>query len=423
MKISEMFCQANAKLKLKNCHLRWQEEKSSYQAQMDEQRAETNRIAAALKETQDLLETARHVQPKTTTEEEMEVFKNFCQAAVDEQLDFSSNLKEDLDKAKRELEIVHLQWQHERFYATARQVKDSEYFHSQMHIMASYRAHEQEAARQNLENAQAFYQAQINEQRVEMNRIAAALTETQDLLETERQVQPKTTTDEEMSLFKTCCQRTISQQLDENTKLKAALIEAENELKNRHLLWQKEKSFFVNQNKQASDIYQRQVKIIADLGRMEREAKQELQRFQGAHKGQMDEQRAETNRILAVLKKTEDQLEAEHVNCLELASCNAHLGKTCRDLNHAQLKNLATLQTLQEETMQMSKRNRASQDQLKEQRAETNRIEAARKKTEDMFENERHLWQQEKCLLQANEEDLQSQITNMQKKKKWFKLF
>ncbi|KAK9526453.1 hypothetical protein VZT92_015152 [Zoarces viviparus] len=276
-------------------------------------------------------------------------------------------------------------------------------------------------AKQELQIFQEAHKGQMDKQRAETNWFAAALKETQHLLETAR-VQLKTTTEEEMEVCETPCRMPISQQLDENTKLKAALIEAENELKYRHRLWQMEKTFIVGLNKRASERYQKQVKITADFGRMEREAKQELQIFQEAHKGQMDKQRAETNWIAAALKKTDDQLEAERVNCLELASWNAHLEKTCRDLNHAQLKNLATLQTLEGETTQMSNRNRALQDQLEEQRAETNRIEAARKKTEDMFENERHLWQQEKDLLQATNEDLRSkitrQITKMQKKRK-----
>ncbi|XP_031724545.1 outer dense fiber protein 2-like [Anarrhichthys ocellatus] len=400
-----------AKQELKNGQLQWQKEKSLYhakafcqaktfyKARMDEQRVETNRIAAALKETQELLETERHVQ--TTTKEEMEIFKNLCQATVDEQLDVSSKLKAAFIKAEQELKNGHLQWQEEKSL------------------------HQAKAFSQ----AKASYQAQIDKQRVETNRIAAALKETRDLLETERHVQ--TTTKEEMEVFKNLCQATVDEQLDVSSKLKAAFIKAEQELKNRDLQWQEEKSSFVDQNKKASELYHAQLKTIADFGRMEKEAKQTLERFQAAHEGQLEEQRAETNKILAVLKKTEDLLEAEHLRFQEQSSLTAHLEKTCRDLNHDQLKNIATIQTLEEEATQMVKRNQASQAQLEEQRTEINRIKAARKNTEDLLETERFLWQQEKSSLlqatedlQATEKDLKSQITNKQKKKKkWFKLF
>ncbi|KAK9528253.1 hypothetical protein VZT92_014735 [Zoarces viviparus] len=335
-----------AEQELENGHRQRQEEKSSLKAlqqqNCDHFHSQMQVIAS---------ERAQEQEAAKQTLETAEAFynaqMNLAKARVDEQLEVSSKLKEDLHKAEQELGTVHLQWQQEHFNVTARQLKYCEYLQSQMQVMASERAQEQEAAKQTLETAEAFYKAQMDEQRAETNRIAAALKETQDLLETERHVQHNTTTEKEMEVFKNFCRARVGELLDENSKLKAAFNKAENE----------------------------------------------LQGFQAAHKAQLEEQRAETSKILAVLKKTEAELDAESLNILELASRNADLEKTCRDLNHAQLENIATLQTIQEEATQMVKRNRASQAQLKQLRTENNRIKAARKMTEDLLETERLLWQ------------------------------
>ncbi|KAK9542691.1 hypothetical protein VZT92_000531 [Zoarces viviparus] len=390
----------NAKQELKNGHLQWQEEKSSYQAQLYEQRAETNRIAAALKETQDLLETEHKVQPKTTTDEEMEVFKNLCQAAVDEQFDVSSKLKEDLDKAKQELETIHLQWQQERFNATARQLKDSDYFHWQMHIMASYRAHEQEAAKQNLEKAQAFYQAQMDQQRVETNRIAAALKETQDLLETERHVQPKTTTEEETEVFKNFCQAAVDEQFDVSSKLKEDLDKAKRELETIHFQWQQERFNATARQLKDSDYFHWQMHIMASYRAHEHEAaKQNLEKAQAFYQAQMDQQGVETNRIAAALKETQDLLETERQvqpkttmeEEMEVFKnfCQAAVdeqlyvsSKLKADLDNAK-------QELKNGHLQWQEEKSSYQAQMDEQRAETNRIAAALKETQDLLETER----------------------------------
>ncbi|KAK9528256.1 hypothetical protein VZT92_014737 [Zoarces viviparus] len=335
-----------AKQELETVHLQWQQEHFNVtarqlkyceylQSQMQVMASERAQEQEAAKQTLETAEAFHKAQ------------MDLSMATVDEQLEISSKLNEALHKAKQELETVHLQWQQEHFNVTARQLKYCEYLQSQMQVMASERAQEQEAAKQTLETAEAFYKAQMDEQRAETNRIAAALKETQDLLETERHAQHNTTTEKEMEVFKNLCRARVGELLDENSKLKAAFNKAENE----------------------------------------------LQGFQAAHKAQLEEQRAETSKILAVLKKTEAELDAESLNILELASRNADLEKTCRDLNHAQLENIATLQTIQEEATQMVKRNRASQAQLKQLRTENNRIKAARKMTEDLLETERLLWQ------------------------------
>ncbi|KAK9528692.1 hypothetical protein VZT92_012841 [Zoarces viviparus] len=407
-----------ARQELTNHQLQWQEEKSSYQAQMDEQRAETNWIAAAHRETQDRLEETQNLLERTqdlleaesheltTIKDQREMFMNLCQTGVDKQRDDNRKLKEALHKAEQELKNRQLQRQNERSRYQAKAFCQ----------------------------AKTFYQARMDEQRAQTNRIAAALKETQDLLQTERHVQ--TTTKEEMEMLKCLCQATVDEQLDVNSKLKAAFIKAENELKDRHLLWQQEKSSLLDQNKKYCELYHTQLKITADFGRREKEAKQALQRFKAAHEGQrqLEEQRAESSKILAVVKQAEDQFEAERLRFRFQSSLAVQLEQTCRDLNQAQLSNIAALQTLEEETTLMVKRDQASQAQLEEQRAEINRLKAAWNKTEALLETEGFLWEQEWSSLlqatgdlQATEDYLQSQIYDLKKekkkKKKWFKLF
>ncbi|KAK9523228.1 hypothetical protein VZT92_019633 [Zoarces viviparus] len=325
------------------------------------------------------MEAGHRVQPQTTNNNEMEVFQ----------------LKEELDKARQELTNAQLQWRKEK---------------------SAYQA-------KAFCHAKAFYKAQLDGQRAEMNRMGAALRETQNLLLTERLLQ---TTKEEM-------EANVDEQLGVS-QLKEALNKAEEELKNVHL--------------QCEYLMSQERFITAFRASDQQAAAQTLEKAQALHKAQLEEQRAETDGITAALKETQDLLEAE---CLRLQE---HLEKTFKDLDDAHLENIAALQTLKEEATQMVKGDQASkaqleeqrvetdrmkaalketQDQLEEQRAETDRMKAARKNTEDLLEAERRLWQQEKSSLlraaddlQASEEYLQSLINNKQKqkkKKKWFKFF
>ncbi|KAK9537918.1 hypothetical protein VZT92_005493 [Zoarces viviparus] len=460
-----------AEPELKNGHLQWQEEKSSlkarqqknsdsfhsqgkviasiraqereaakqtleknqafYQAQLEEQRAESSKMAAVLKEAQDLLETERDVQSKTTTEEEMEVFKNLCQAKVDEQLDVSSKLKAALEKAEQELKNGHLQWQEEKSSLKARQQKNSDSFHSQGKVIASIRAQEREAAKQTLEKSQAFYQAQLEEQRAESSKMAAALKEAQDLLETERDVQSKTTTEEEMEVFKNLCQAKVDEQLDVSSKLKAALEKAKQELKNGHLQWQEEKSSLKARQYNNCYSFHSQGKVIASIRAQEREAaKQTLEKNQAFYQAQLEEQRAEHSKMAAALKEAQDLLETEHEEMevfknlyqekvdeqLDVSSkLKAALEKAEQELKnghlqwqeeksslkarqqknsdsfHSQGKVIASIRAQEREAAKqtLEKSQAFYQAQLEEQRAESSKMAAALKEAQDLLETER----------------------------------
>ncbi|KAK9523231.1 hypothetical protein VZT92_019635 [Zoarces viviparus] len=359
-----------------------------------------NRQRQVIKDYQKKMEAGHRVQPQTTNNNEMEVFQ----------------LKEELDKARQELTNAQLQWRKEK---------------------SAYQA-------KAFCHAKAFYKAQLDGQRAEMNRMGAALRETQNLLLTERLLQ---TTKEEM-------EANVDEQLGVS-QLKEALHKAEEELKNVHL--------------QCEYLMSQERFITAFRASDQQAATQTLEKAQALHKAQLEEQRAETDGITAALKETQDLLEEQRVEtdgikaalketqdlleaeCLRLQE---HLEKTFKDLDDAHLENIAALQTLKEEATQMVKGDQASQAQLEEQRAETDRMKAAlketqdlleeqrvetdrmkaaRKNTEDLLEAERRLWQQEKSSLlraaddlQASEEYLQSLINNKQKqkkKKKWFKFF
>ncbi|KAK9523227.1 hypothetical protein VZT92_019632 [Zoarces viviparus] len=288
-----------------------------------------NRQRQVIKDYQKKMEAGHRVQPKTTNNNEMEVLQ----------------LKEELDKARQELTNGQLQWRKEK---------------------SAYQA-------KAFCHAKAFYKAQLDGQRAEMNRMGAALRETQNLLLTERLLQ---TTKEEM-------EANVDQQLGVS-QLKEALHKAEQELKNVYL--------------QCEYLMSQERFITSCRARDQQAATQTLEKAQALHKAQLEEQRAETDRITAALKETQDQLEDQRA-----------------------------------ETDGMKAALKETQDQLEEQRVETDRMKAARKNTEDLLEAERRLWQQEKSSLlraaddlQASEEYLQSLINNKQKqkkKKKWFKFF
>ncbi|KAK9525302.1 hypothetical protein VZT92_016025 [Zoarces viviparus] len=374
-----------------------------------------NRQRHTIKDYQKKLEAGHRVQPKTSTNEEMEVFQ----------------LKEELDKARQELTNGQLQWKKEK---------------SSYHAKAFC-------------DAKAFYEAQLDEQRAEINWVKAALEETQDLLHTERHAH--TITKVQMEVFKKLRQAVSSE-------LKEALHRAEQELKNSPLQGQEEKS--------SLKALKSEERFTTSLRASDQQAAtQTLEEAQALHKAQLEEQRAETDRITAALRDTQDLLEAERLRLQEQSSLTAHLENTCRDHDDAQLENITALETLEEKATQMANREQASQAQLDKQRAEINgmkaaleetqdlletervqhkttteadleifeklclalaeidTIKSAQKNTEDLLEAERRLWQQEKSSLlraaddlQASEEYLQSLINNKQKqkkKKKWFKFF
>ncbi|XP_054481060.1 golgin subfamily A member 6-like protein 22 [Anoplopoma fimbria] len=399
-------------------------------AQTQKLRIELRKMAEALKnqafhqaqmnEARDLLETERlRPHQKATTEEEMETFRDFCQAKVDEQIDISSKLKAALDKTEQQLKTVHLQWQQEKFFLTTQQQKNGDYLQSQVHLIASFRAQEQEALKQTLERSQAFHQAQMNEQTAETNRIAAALKEAQDLLETERlHSHQKTITQEEMEIYKTFCQAKFDEHVDINGKFKAALHKAEQELKNGHLQWQKEKSSLTAQLVEAQAETRKtaealkEAKDLLETERLHSQQKtttqEEMETSRASCLAELDEHKKDISKLKAALEKAEQELKTGTLQWEEEKSSLIAQLETDWDNNNDQLKTIASLQTQEEEAKQTLERfQSAHQAQLEEQRAENSKILEDLKKTEDLLKTE-HLRFQEQSTLTAQLETSQS---------------
>ncbi|XP_068587948.1 CAP-Gly domain-containing linker protein 1-like [Cebidichthys violaceus] len=302
---------------------------------------------------------------------------------------------------------------------------------------------------------------QLDKQKLENQELHTALKVTKQELTTEREQsktarltqlemqkkEDKKLADEQDQLKASLLKETmelVGKKTRKTQKVETALKETEQELNTERGQWQKDSLSDLKKQKKhdkkhaAARNQWEQEKASLELIRdsclaeleqqkMEDEKLHTAQMFERdqTSQAQLEEERAETNRIKAALKQTENLLERERLRFEEQSSLTAHLEKTCMDLNHAQLKDIATLQTLEEEATQMFERDQTSQAQLEEQRVEINRIKADQKKTEDLLETERLLWQQEKSSLEATEKDLLSQIINKQKKKKkWYhKLF
>ncbi|XP_062422701.1 rho-associated protein kinase 1-like [Pungitius pungitius] len=129
--------------------------------------------------------------------------------------------------------------------------------------------------------------------------------------------------------------------------------------------------------------------------------------------------------LLAAVKKAEQQLESRTIEWeQERTSFKARLEKTCQDLEHAQLKNITAVHIMEKEAVDMSERNQAFHYQLEEQRAETIKITRALKETEDLLEKQGLSFQQltsqleTSCVtkMKAQEEDHNNLLAALQKK-------
>ncbi|XP_044076876.1 coiled-coil domain-containing protein 157-like [Siniperca chuatsi] len=89
---------------------------ASHQAQLEEHKAQTSKIASALKKAEDLLETERLrlQQEKTCLQEEMEKSTAFYVAQLDEQKRENIVVMAALEKVKQQLESRRIEWQEDK---------------------------------------------------------------------------------------------------------------------------------------------------------------------------------------------------------------------------------------------------------------------------------------------------------------------
>ncbi|KAL6098076.1 uncharacterized protein ACO6RY_13464 [Pungitius sinensis] len=218
----ELFKLAEA---LKNQQESANEMKERFQAlhedTMSKERAETDKMAGALTASQDLLKAEQ----MTTNQDEMQLFKDFSQAKLEEQRVSIIKLKAALEKSEQDLKAVHLQWQQEKFSLKEHCA----------HLSNSERQH---MGTQTLGTAQAVHQ-EMDEQRAE--EILAALKASQDQLMTER-LQLNTAAKKDKEILLNLCQARLAEQTQINERTKAALLKTEHCLHNARLEWQEKRS-------------------------------------------------------------------------------------------------------------------------------------------------------------------------------------
>ncbi|KAL6101899.1 uncharacterized protein ACO6RY_17048 [Pungitius sinensis] len=384
---------------------------------MSKESAETDKMAGALTASQDLLKAEK----MTTNQDEMQLFKDFSQAKLEEQRVAIIKLKAALEKSEQDLKAGQLQWQQEKF-----SLKE--------HCAHLSNSEGQHMGTQTLGTAQAVHQEMDEQRAVE---ILAALKASQDQLMTER-LQLNTAAKKDKEILLNLCQARLAEQTQINERTKAALLKTEHCLRNARLEWQEERSSLTAKHAEVFDTYQSQLKVIAFLQRQETEAKQtlegiqtahqvQLEGIQSAHQGQIEEQKAETNKILLAMKVTNDlletcrqenasltaQLKSSQGNTLaelqsqvtvnkrltaalriaeqqldsstiewdlEKSYLTASLDETAMDLENALLRNITVVESMEKEAAAMFERNQASQDQL---------ISTIQKEREDSLEKQR----------------------------------
>ena len=212
-----------------------------HRLQTDEHKAETRKVAFALKKAEDLLETERLCwqQEKSSLLEEMEKSRALHMAQLDEKKHNNDNLVAALKNLKQQLDNHRSEWQEEKkslIQATEDYKKTLQ--DMQLQVMEA------------VERSQASQQAQHEEHEEETRKIATALKKAEDLLETECFCwqQEKSSLLEERRKQEEAT-ALLADQLDEqkheNDSLVAALRSAEQELQGHQIKWQELKTSLV----------------------------------------------------------------------------------------------------------------------------------------------------------------------------------
>ncbi|KAL6115849.1 uncharacterized protein ACO6RY_00604 [Pungitius sinensis] len=174
-------------------------------------------------------------------------------------------------------------------------------------------------------------------------------------------------------------------------------------------------------------------KLIASL---EKKFEEQLQSEHLKWKQEKASMLENSNSLEVEKRKNDDLLAARTIEWeQERTSFKARLEKTCQDLEHAQMRNITALHTMEKEAVETLERNQAFQDQLEEQRAETNKITRALKETEDRLEKQSLSFQQltlqleTSCVtkMKTQEEDPNNLLAALQKKfedesRKWHQI-
>ena len=452
----------NVEQEFESRQVEWQEEKTSliqkmqqeaneavkrsqaaHQAQLEEHREETKKIASTLKRSEDLLETERlRWQQDTKT-------------LLDEQTEKTQQITSDLKRTKQRLENERNFWQTQKFTLLEERENSAALYEAQLDeqkcknntLTAALMNVEQELesrqvewqeektsliqkmkqeANEAMERSQAAHQAQLEEHRMESKKTTTALKKAEDLLKSERlcwQQDTKTLLDDHTeerrqiaSELKGAKQRLENEryywqkekyslleekenstalheaQLDEqkckNKTLAAALMNVEQELESRQVEWQEEKTSLIQ--------------------KMQQEANEAVESSKAAHQAQLEEHREETKKMAAALKKAEDLLKSERL-CWQLDTktlLDRHTEERwliMSDLNRAKqlLENERNFWQTEKDSLLEAMENATAlhEVQLNEQKRENKTLAAVLRNTEQEYVNSQMEWQKKKTYL------------------------
>ena len=243
---------------------------------LEEPREEARKMASALKEAEDLLEMQRlcWLQEKFSMLDDIEETAELSRARLNVQICENETLAASLKNLQQKFERCQAEWQRERT--------------SLIQATEGYRLRYE--AKEAVERSQASYRDQLEEQREETRKIASALRQSEDLLETERRCwqQEKFSMLDEMKKTTALYEARLDEQECENKTLADALRNVEQKLESHQVEWQTEKT-----------------SLIQD---MQREAKEAVERSLASHQAQLEEQREEASKVTSAVKKADRSL-------------------------------------------------------------------------------------------------------------------
>ncbi|XP_059214603.1 early endosome antigen 1-like [Centropristis striata] len=265
-----------------------------HQAKLEEQRAETNRFAAALKQTQDLLGTEcnRYEMEKHTILQNTQIYVNSCVAQLNGKEDENRMLKAEVETLKLELQSA------KQLQAAAKNNVE----------LDSYLEKEKAQTLQKQKEMQDFHQAQLEEQKAETTRFAADLKKTQHLLETERHrfEQEKESIWKETQNPSTSCLAQLNGEVDENRKLEAEVETLKLELRSAKQLQNRLESDLLNKMAQLQAEKDQNSHLMASLKEAEQDKSSlmaQLELSQANHLAQIEMQTKENKNTMTEMKK------------------------------------------------------------------------------------------------------------------------
>ncbi|XP_030292031.1 putative uncharacterized protein MYH16 [Sparus aurata] len=284
---------------------------ASHQAQLEEHREETTKIASALEKAEDLLQAEQFCwqQEKTSLLKGMEESRAVYEYQLDEQRYENSILVAALRTAEQKMESQQAELQEER----------TSLIHAREGFKKTVQEMQQEV-KETLERYLASHQAQLEEHREEITKIASALEKAEDLLQAEQFCwqQEKTSLLKGMEESRAVYEYQLDEQRYEKRIVLAALRTAEQQMESQQVELQEERTSLIQatqgfkktERSQAS--HQAQLEEHREYLCWQQEKTSLLEQMEESrtrHEVQLDQQKHENNELVAALNEVQQKLD------------------------------------------------------------------------------------------------------------------